>query len=133
MMKQLALLLSALSLASCGVDKQYASVCTAIRAVKPDAQGYLPRDAVFQAAGISEANVIPYFNGLGRGTANLKGGGWLEFFEATANVPSADRELGTIDQVVTRPNRKIGQLGAVVVRDDKMNEVCRVMAPGSAP
>lgn len=122
-----------LLLASCSVDKRYAPVCSALRSVQPDAQGYLPRDAVFQAAGISETGLLPYFKGLGRGSAPLKGGGWLEFTELDPHAKAAPRELGTIDEVLNNPNRlksaPIAQLESVVVRDDKMREVCRVDAP----
>ena len=126
-MRRLATLLVAqLLLASCGVDHRCDQVCAALRSVKIDSEGYLPRDQVFQAAGIEETDLNP-FSTIGGGISVLDCGCWLTFTERNRpGLPTAK----TIDEILNNPNRAVyvpqRQLVSVSLVSKRSKEICRV-------
>jgi hypothetical protein len=121
-----ALIIAPLLFASCGVDKRCDHVCAALRSVKRDSEGYLPRDQIFQAAGIQESNVLPYAIVSGGGCV-LDCGCWLMFTERNSLSFS---DVKTIDQILNNPNRTAclpqSQLVSVSLVSKHSKELCRV-------
>lgn len=119
-------LLLALVLVGCGVDQRCDHVCSALCSISPDADGCLPRDAVFRAAGISAIDLMP-FGMQGRGSAVLECGCWLEFTERFRPELSA---VTSIDEILNNPNRTrrplSNQLESVVIIDRTSREICRL-------
>jgi hypothetical protein len=109
------LLLVSLLAVSCAHDPRCEQACTSLRAVKPDKEGYLPRDKVLQAVGLSDSDFISY--------ARTHYGTHLDH----PNPSTMTRK--TIDKIFNTPNRTASatpqQLeSAVIVR--KHQEICRV-------
>jgi hypothetical protein len=126
-MRRLATLLVAqLLLTSCGVDRRCAHVCAALRSVRMDSEGYLPRDEVFRAAGIEETSLNPFWT-IGGGSCVLDCGCWLTFSER--NRPGLLTGK-TIDEILNNPNRTAyvpqNQLVYVSLVSKHNEEICRV-------
>lgn len=124
------LLLTPVLFASCGVDKRCDHVCTALRSVRPDSEGYLPREKVFAAAGITESDLCTLPT-IGGGIYDLDCGYWLEFTERR-DLPDILPKK-TIDEILNNPNRKArapqNQLMSAVLIDKHSRELCRVESP----
>jgi hypothetical protein len=126
-MRRLATLLVAqLLLPSCGVDHRCDQVCAALRSVRTDSDGYLPRDEVFRAAGIEETDLNP-FSTIGGGSSVLDCGCWLTFTERNRpGLPTGE----TIDAILSNPNRTAhvpqSQLASVSLVSKRSEEICRV-------
>lgn len=124
------LLVIPLLVASCGVDKRCDHVCSALRSVRPDSEGYLPRDKVFKAAGITDADLsaTAMFNG---GSCVLDCGCWFEFTERSYLSDTLTKK--TIDEILNNPNRTArapqSQLMSAVLIDRHSRELCRVESP----
>ena len=121
-----AFIIAPLLFASCGVDKRCDHVCAALRSVRRDSEGYLPRDQVFQAAGIKESNLLPYAI-VGGGGCVLDCGCWLMFTER--NRPGFPTGK-TIDEILNNPNRTAcvpqNQLVSVSLVSKHSKELCRI-------
>jgi hypothetical protein len=126
-MRRLATLLVAqLLLPSCGVDHRCDQVCAALHSVRTDSEGYLPRNEVFQAAGIDENDLNPFWR-IGGGISVLDCGCWLTFTERNRpGLPTGK----TIDEILNDPNRKAhvpqSQLTSVSLVSKRSEEICRV-------
>ena len=112
--------------ASCGTDQRCDHVCAAICAVRPDSEGYLPRDEVFRAAGIKEGNLSP-LGIIGGGGCVLDCGCWLMFTERNRpGMPTGK----TIDEILNNPNRSAyvpqNQLVSVSLVSKHSEELCRI-------
>ena len=121
------LLVSLLLLVGCAVDQRCEQVCSDLRMVRPDSEGYLPRGEVFRAAGITEADLSPSLMAVGGGITVLDCGCWLQFTERDRPGRPSRK---TIDEILNDPNRKahvpVTQLEAVVLIDKHSREVCRL-------
>jgi len=127
-MRPITILLTALIATGCAVDRRCGQVCAALHAVRPDAEGYLPRDAVFKAVGISDADSIPFISTLYGGYKNLDCGCMVDF--SARGLPKVPTEK-TIDRILNNPNRNgngmiPNQFESVVLVDKKSREICRI-------
>jgi hypothetical protein len=124
------LLVTPLLFASCGVDKRCDHVCTALRSVRPDSEGYLPRDKVFGSVGITEADLSPFAT-LSGGSCVLDCGCWFEYTERGSLSDILTKK--TIDEILNNPNRTArapqSQLMSAVLIDRHSRELCRVESP----
>ncbi len=126
-MRRLATLLVAqLLLEGCGADRRCDHVCAALRSVKTDSEGYLPRDEVFRAAGIKATDLNPFWV-IGGGSCVLDCGCWLTYSER--NRPGSLTGK-TIDEILNNPNRiphvPQSQLVSVSLVGKHNEEICRV-------
>ena len=125
---RLVLLLVSLLAVSCAHDPRCEQACTALRAIKPDKEGYLPRDKVLQAVGLSDSDFISYARTHYGGYTHLDCGCFFEFAVRDHPNPSTMTRK-TIDEIINNPDRPESatpqQLeSAVIVR--KHQEICRV-------
>lgn len=137
-MKSLVLLLAVTSLlASCGTHRQCAQICASLCAVKPDSQGYLPRDALFQAAGVPDPYFSPSMFTSGKGSVTLPCGCVMVFSERSRSPtgrPERNRppkgEVVSIDQILNNPNRTANlpemQLDSVTLVEKSGRVFCRI-------
>ncbi len=129
-MKQIAILLAVLLSASCADDRRCAEVCTALRSVRPDKEGYLPRESVFHAVRISEADSSSFLVTMNGGHAVLDCGCWFEYQYRASPNRAARPTSKTIDEILNNPNRTAfpppSQLDSVVLVDKQNRELCRL-------
>jgi hypothetical protein len=110
----------------CSHDPRCDQACTALRAVKPDKEGYLPRDKVLEAVGLTDSDFSSYASTYYGGYTNLDCGCFFEFAHRGQPKPLTRK---TIEDIINNPNRTASatpqQLeSAVIVR--KHQEICRV-------
>jgi hypothetical protein len=131
-MERIAILLAGLLSVSCAVDQRCDQVCTALRSVRPDAEGYFPREAVFNAAGISETDLNPLSMTPGGGHAALDCGCLFEFTVRHLVAVPAPK---TLDDILNNPNRTAfkpsSQLESVVLVDKRSRVIFRMESPAS--
>jgi hypothetical protein len=119
-MKAIAVIVMSYLAAGCGVDRSCDQACAALRSVRPDREGYLPRDAVFKAVGITENDLIPFVTTRDGGHARIACGAHFEYIAKGANRRMPTQK--TIDEILNNPNRAKAiipdQLDSVVVIQD---------------
>ncbi len=100
----------------CAVDRECNQVRKALQSVMPDSEGYLPREAVFKAARISEADLMPSKFMLSDGYAFLACDAHIEFTERCTQPTTPTPK--NIDDILNNPNRTMvfpNQLDSVVI------------------
>jgi hypothetical protein len=125
-MKHIAIFLIGLLAVSCTHDPSCERACEALRAVKPDKEGYLPRDKVLGAVGLTDSDFSRYALTYYGGYTYLDCGCFFEFVNRDHTRPITRK---TIEEILNNPNRKASattqQLeSAKIVR--KHQEICRV-------
>ncbi len=127
-MKMIFILLIGLFAASCAHDPSCEQACIALRAVKPDKEGYLPRDKILQAVGLSDSDFNTFARTYYGGYAHLDCGCFFEFAVRDHPSPSTMTRK-TIDEILNNPNRIVSatpaQLESAVIVW-KHQEICRV-------